>query len=198
MTAGRGRASGVVRARRPAVFFDRDGVLNVDAGYVHRRDQFAWIAGAREAIRTCNRRGVLVFVVTNQSGVAHGLYPEDDVARLHAWMTADLAARGAHVDEFAYCPHHPHARLARYRRICDCRKPAPGMLMRLIGRWPVDVERSLLIGDRDSDLQAAAAAGLDARLFDGGRLDDFVERCGVAPGAPSTERSALHASLRSR
>lgn len=164
------------RTRRPAVFFDRDGVLNVDRGYVHRWEEFEWLRGAREAVRMCNDRGYLVFVVTNQAGVAHGHYAEDAVKRLHARVAEELAAVGAHVEEFEYCPHHPTASVARYRRVCDRRKPGPGMIRDLLARWNVDVERSLLIGDQSSDLEAAAAAGIAGHQYGGGDLCEFVAR----------------------
>jgi D-glycero-D-manno-heptose 1,7-bisphosphate phosphatase len=161
-------------AARPAVFLDRDGVLNVDRGYVHRPDEFEWLAGAREAVLACNRRGWLVFVVSNQSGVARGYFTERDVRALHDHMSRELAAVGACVDEFAFCPHHPESALPEYRRRCDCRKPRPGMLASLISSWDVDPTRSVLVGDKPTDVEAARAAGVRGYLFPGGRLDDFV------------------------
>jgi D-glycero-D-manno-heptose 1,7-bisphosphate phosphatase len=89
-------------------------------------------------------------------------------------MSAELAAVGAHVDAYYYCPHHPEAGTAPYRQVCDCRKPAPGMITKAISEWPVDVERSFIIGDRDSDLKAGQAAGLVGHHFVGGNLADFV------------------------
>ncbi len=96
--------------RRPAIFFDRDGVLNEDTGYVHRSDQFHWIPGAREAVRWANDHGYYTFVVTNQAGVAHGYYEEETIHRLHDWMRIELAAEGAHIDSFEYCPFHPQGK----------------------------------------------------------------------------------------
>ena len=158
---------GSARARRPAVFFDRDGVLNVDHGYTHDIAQFQWTPGAREAVRLANDRGFYVFMVTNQSGVARGFYAEEDVRRLHAHMQKELGEIGAHIDDFRFCPHHPHATVAAYARDCGWRKPRPGMILDLLAHWPVDVERSLLIGDQDSDLAAAAAAGVKGVKTDG-------------------------------
>ena len=159
---------------RPAAFLDRDGVLNHDAGFVHRPEDFRWIEGAQEAVRYLKERGCLVFVVTNQSGVAQGLYEESDVAALHGWINRELARVGTQVDAFYYCPHHPEGARARYRRVCDCRKPAPGMLRQAMAEWPVDAARSFLIGDQPRDLEAAEAAGVRGYLFSGGNLLDMA------------------------
>ena len=159
---------------RPAVFFDRDGVLNVDAGYTHRPEALRWIEGAMEAVRLCNAAGRLVFVVTNQSGVARGYFTEDTVRAFHDRMRADLRRVGAHVDAFAYCPHHPEGVVPDLAVDCACRKPRPGMILELLARWPVDPARSLLIGHSPRDLAAAAAAGLRGALFRGGDLAAFV------------------------
>lgn len=159
---------------KPAAFLDRDGVLIQDTGYPHRPDQIAWIPGAAEAVRRLNGAGVFVFVVTNQSGVARGYFPETDVVSLHRWMETELASQEARVDDWRYCPHHPEAALSRYRLNCSCRKPKPGMLLDLMRRWPVDLGRSFLIGDKPSDLAAAEAAGIPGHLFRGGNLDTTV------------------------
>jgi D-glycero-D-manno-heptose 1,7-bisphosphate phosphatase len=156
--------------RRPAIFFDRDGVLNEDTGYVHRVDQFQWMPGAREAVRWANDAGYYTFVVTNQAGVAHGLYEEEAIRRLHDWMRDELGVAGAHIDAFEYCPFHPQGKVERYSQHSEFRKPAPGMLYKLMGDWPVDLERSLMIGDRPTDLEAATAAGVRGHLYKGGNL----------------------------
>jgi D-glycero-D-manno-heptose 1,7-bisphosphate phosphatase len=160
--------------KRPAAFLDRDGVLNQDAGYVHRHDQLRWIPGAAEAVRRLNDAGYLVFVVTNQAGVARGLYQEEHVEALHRWMGRQLGRQGAHIDAMEYCPYHPDGVIERYRRHSDLRKPGPGMITKLMSEWPVDLAQSFLIGDRATDLQAAAAAGIRGHLFDGGNLLEFV------------------------
>lgn len=160
--------------RRPAIFFDRDGVLNEDRGYVGSADRFDWIKGARAAIRHANDAGYLVLVVTNQAGVARGFYSEADVAVLFDHMQADLAAVGAHIDDYRYCPHHSEGTRAEYARHCDWRKPAPGMILDLADQWSVDLGRSLLIGDKQSDLEAAIAAGVAPHLFSGGALDTMI------------------------
>ena len=159
---------------RPAVFFDRDGVLNHDTGYTHRPEDLHWIDGALEAIWLCNQAGWLVFVITNQSGVARGYYDEAAIGRFHDAMRRDLAAHGARIDDFRYCPHHPAGSVPGYARDCPCRKPAPGMLLDLMAAWPVDHEHSFVIGDRQSDLEAGRAAGLRAHLFRGDNLLAFI------------------------
>ena len=160
--------------RRPAVFFDRDGVLNHDHGYVGDRTRFEWIEGAKDGVRAVNTRGALAFLVTNQSGVARGFYDEASVRRLHQAIEAELRDAGAHLDEIIYCPHLADASVAAYRKDCGCRKPKPGMILALMERWPVDRDRSVMIGDKESDLEAARAAGIRGVLYRGGPLADIV------------------------
>jgi D-glycero-D-manno-heptose 1,7-bisphosphate phosphatase len=147
--------------RKPATFYDRDGVLNHDDGYTHKIEGFRWIDGAMAGVKACNDAGRYVFVVSNQAGVARGFYGEEDVRRLHDWMNDELRKIGAHVDEFRYCPHHPDGVVAEYARRCDCRKPEPGMIMVLLEKWPVDLNHSCLYGDKETDMDAAKRVDLD-------------------------------------
>lgn len=160
---------------KPALFLDRDGVLNEDQGYVYRWSDFRWICGAREAVADFNRAGWLVIVVTNQSGVGRGYYTEDDVHVLHANMQSDLAKVGAHIDAFYHAPQHPEAAEPAYRHPDPpLRKPNPGMILQAMADWPVNAARSLLVGDKASDLEAAKRAGIHGVLFKGGDLRAFL------------------------
>jgi D-glycero-D-manno-heptose 1,7-bisphosphate phosphatase len=160
---------------KPALFLDRDGVLNEDQGYVHRWEDFRWISGAREAIAAFNRAGWLVIVVTNQSGVGRGFYTEDEMHALHERMNAELAAAGARVDAIYFCADHPEAALERYRHPDPPgRKPNPGMILQALRDWPIDAARSILVGDKPSDLEAALRAGIRGVLFGGGDLREFL------------------------
>ena len=167
---------------RPALFLDRDGVLNVDHGYVHRWEDFDWIDGAREAVRRFNAAGWLVIVITNQSGIGRGYYTEDEMHALHRRMQAALAEAGAHIDAFYYCPQHPDAANAAYRHPDPPdRKPNPGMLLRALSEWPVDRDRSIMVGDKPADLEAALRAGVRGLLFEGGNLDQFLNEAAILP-----------------
>jgi len=174
--AGRAAANVPELRRRPAAFLDRDGTLNEDTGYVHRIAEFRWLPGAVNAVRRLNDAGYYVFVVTNQSGVARGIYDETVIGDLHGWMNKELRAAGAHIDDMRYCPHHPQASVAAYRTACSCRKPAAGMLLDLMTCWPVIREASIMIGDRDSDAAAGRAAGIASAIVPAGALDSYVER----------------------
>jgi D-glycero-D-manno-heptose 1,7-bisphosphate phosphatase len=169
-----GEYSGSIAVRRPAAFLDRDGVLNVDHGYTHQPERLEWIDGAPEAVRLLNETGYFVFVVTNQSGIARGYYDEDAVKSFHAHMQKSLAAHGAHVDAFYYCPHHPEGTIKSLAVRCRCRKPGPGMLEQAADEWPIDLGTSFLIGDKDEDMAAANAFKIRGIKFDF-RVDSLTD-----------------------
>lgn len=146
--------------RKPAAFLDRDGVLNVDLGYVHTPDRFEWTPEAPAAVRWLNDHGYLVIVVTNQAGIARGLYSTDEFLTFSRWIDRQLAAHAAHVDATYWCPHHPTAGIKPFRVECDCRKPRPGLFLRAIEEWGIDPQRSFMVGDKRSDELAARAAGV--------------------------------------
>lgn len=159
---------------KPAVFFDRDGVLNVEKNYLYEPDKFVWQPEAPEAIAWLKQQGYLVIVVTNQSGIARGYYTENDMHALHKHMQRLLVKVAGQIDAFYFCPHLPGAALKQYARECRCRKPGPGMLEQALIDYDIDMNRSFLVGDKTSDILAAQAAGIAGYLYEGGSLLDFV------------------------
>ena len=146
-------------AGRPAVFLDRDGTINEQMGYVNHLSRFQLLPGVARAIRSLNEAGLPVVVVTNQSGLARGYFPESLLEAVHAELHRLLAREGAHLDGLYICPHHPEAREERFRLDCDCRKPKPGLLERAAAELGLDLGRSYMVGDRWSDLRCGAAVG---------------------------------------
>jgi D-glycero-D-manno-heptose 1,7-bisphosphate phosphatase len=161
---------------RPAVFLDRDGVLNRDWGYVHKPEHVTWVEGAIDAVRWLNEMNLNVFVITNQAGIAHGYYQEDHVNALHDWMQIYMRRSHAHIDTFEYCPYHPQGKIEHYRLDSELRKPRPGVILKLQREWSTDRARSFVVGDRDTDVEAAIAAGLPGYKFQGGNLLQFLQR----------------------
>ncbi|MBX9747196.1 MAG: HAD-IIIA family hydrolase [Hyphomonadaceae bacterium] len=161
--------------RRGAAFFDRDGTLIRDDGYTHKAEDLRWQPGAVEAIRRCNESGRLVIVVTNQAGIARGLYDEAAMHRFHAFMQDALRAEGAHVDAFYYCPYHGDGVVPRFAHADHPdRKPNPGMLRRAFLEWRIDPARSFMIGDTDADVAAGEAIGVRSFKVAPGGLADTV------------------------
>jgi len=163
-----------------AVIFDRDGVLNVDHGYVGQVERLEWIAGARRAVARLNAAGLKVIVATNQSGVARGYFDMAAVEAVHAAMRADLARDGGRLDAIYVCPFHETAVSAEYR-VADHpdRKPNPGMVLKAMADFGLDATQVVLVGDKASDLEAAHRAGVRGLKFEGGDLERFLERAGV-------------------
>jgi len=156
------------RPLQPAVFLDRDGTIMDDPGFVHRVEDVAIYPWSADALRLLRRGGFAIIVVTNQSGVARGLYPESAVHAVHAHLADALARGGASVDGWYHCPHHVDAVDAAYRVDCDCRKPKPGMLTRAAAEHGLDLARSVVVGDRWSDVGLARAVGAAAIMVETG------------------------------
>lgn len=149
---------------RPAVFLDRDGTINVEVHYLSHPDQLELLPTVAETIGMLNGRGIAVVVITNQAGIARGYFPEHQLNEIHQRLFELLGDHNATLDGVYFCPHHPTEGLGDYRIDCECRKPLPGMLMRASADLGIDLERSLMIGDRESDLQAGASAGCKTAL----------------------------------
>lgn len=149
---------------RPALFLDRDGIINEEIGYLHRFEDVRFVPGIVSVIQTANALGLFTCIVTNQAGIGRGMYSEDQFHSLMASMRAALLAMGAIIDAVYYSPFHPEHGIGRYRRQSDCRKSAPGMLLQAAREHDLDLDTSVMVGDRCSDIKAGSAAGL-RRLF---------------------------------
>ena len=184
MTGGPPKRSGS-GGLRPAAFLDRDGVINEDRGYVHRAEDFRLLPGVVEALQLLGREHALV-VVTNQSGIARGYYTEAQHHALSEHLRTLLRPHGVAIEAIYHCPHHPEAALAQWRLDCDCRKPAPGMILRAAAELGLDLRASLLAGDRAGDVAAGRAAGV-GRCF-------LIAPDGAAQ-APAGGADGVYASL---
>lgn len=152
---------------RPALFLDRDGVINIDHGYVCRPDEFEFLEGIFELCRTAQGLGYLLIVITNQAGIGRGYYSENDFHLLTDWMCDAFAREGVTIDGVYFCPYHPEHGVGDYKIDSPCRKPAPGMLLQASKEHDIDLSRSVLIGDKESDIQAGIAAGVGLNLLYG-------------------------------
>ena len=144
----------------PAIFLDRDGTINVDHGYVHEIDNFQFIDGVIDAMRELKEMGFALVIVTNQSGIARGMYSEEQFMQLTEWMDWSLADRDIDLDGIYYCPHLPDASVEHYRQQCDCRKPQPGMILSAAEELDIDLAASYIVGDKIDDVMAGKAAGV--------------------------------------
>lgn len=143
-----------------AVFLDRDGTVSDEAGYINHIGRFRVYPWTAAAIRRLNDAGLRVILVTNQSGIGRGYFPESLLHEVHGVLEKELELAGAHLDAIYFCPHHPDARLDQYRRHCSCRKPEPGMLLKAARDWDLDLGASFLVGDRFVDIETAHRAGV--------------------------------------
>lgn len=152
--------TGGLPMKRPALFLDRDGVINIDKKFVYRRDEFEFIDGIFELTRRAQERGFLLLVITNQSGIGRGYYTEEIFEALSQWMMNRFAEEGVIISKVYYCPFHPEATLQQYR--CDSadRKPNPGMIINACNEFDIELKDSILIGDKERDTEAGRRAGV--------------------------------------
>ena len=150
---------------KPALFLDRDGVINVEKNYVYRIEDFEFIDGIFELCKTAQDMGYAIVVITNQAGIGRGYYTEADFHRLNEWMISQFQQRGIHIDGVYFCPFHPTGGVGEYKRESYDRKPNPGMLLRAKAELNINIEQSIFIGDKESDIQAADAAGIPNKLL---------------------------------
>lgn len=159
---------------KPAVFFDRDGVINIDTGFVGQIERFDFIDGVKESLSLLKEKGYYLVLVTNQSGIARGKYTEDDFHTLSNFMQKELGD-SAVFDKIYFCPHHPNAPLEQYKQECSCRKPNSGMFLKAISELDIDVDNSIMIGDHASDLVAAQKANIKTNVLVGNHIESEKE-----------------------
>jgi len=164
---------------RKALFLDRDGVINVDHGYVCTAERTEFVDGIFDLVRAANRSGYLVIVITNQAGIARGYYSIPDFLAYMDWVRGEFSRRGAHIDDVFFCPHHPVAGQGGYLKACRCRKPAPGMILDAAAKHGLNLPQSILVGDQPTDVEAGVAAGVGMNIQLGtesyGSLHQVVE-----------------------
>lgn len=156
-----------------ALFLDRDGIINVDFGYVHEINELQFIPGIVELIKYFNHKGYYVFVITNQSGISRGYYTAQQVEKLHKYIEQHFSSQGALIDAFYYCPHHPKGAVPKYAITCNCRKPKTGMVLQALKDYAIDIQNSLLIGDKDTDILVAQQLHMQSMLFTDDNIYEF-------------------------
>jgi len=152
-------------SRTPALFLDRDGVINIDHGYVYKKENFEFVKGIFELCRTAKRLGYLIFVITNQAGIGRDYYTEQDFLNLTDWMCGVFSDKGVDIDNVYFCPFHPEYGVGQYKVDSLYRKPGPGMILQAAEEFGVDLARSVLVGDKETDIQAGIAAGVGCNLL---------------------------------
>ena len=174
-----------IRKPQSAVFIDRDGTINEDIGYVSAPEELIVYPFAAEAVRLINESGRKAIIITNQSGVARGMYSEETLGAIHDRLIEELAREGARIDAIYYCPHHPRVGGERYRKACECRKPRAGMLALAAREHAIDLARSYVIGDKASDINLATNAGARGALVMTGYGRETLENQSRWPCAPA-------------
>jgi D,D-heptose 1,7-bisphosphate phosphatase len=178
-----------------AVFLDRDGTINEEVGYLDSLDKFKIIPCAYEAIRLINESGMKVVVISNQAGVARGLFTEDFVKITHEHLQTALRQKKAHIDNFYYCPHHPAEGIKLYRQNCNCRKPAPGMLLQAAQDLNIDLTKSYLVGDRFNDMEAGKKIGVRGVLVKTGFGQGLLQDDGPDVATPENKPDFIAADI---
>jgi D-glycero-D-manno-heptose 1,7-bisphosphate phosphatase len=163
--------------KRPALFLDRDGVINEDLPYVHRVENFRFLDGIFSLVLAAQQAGYRIVVVTNQAGIGRGLYTEDDFWTLTNWMINQFAQRGCHIDGVYFCPTHPEHGVGSYRVESVFRKPGPGMLLQAADELQIDLAGSVLVGDKPSDIQAGLTAGVGTNVLLTKASDSVAQGC---------------------
>ena len=156
-----------------AVFLDRDGVINEDYGYVYKKEDFKFREGIFEVLKSFQDKGYKLFIVTNQSGIARGFYSEDEFHNLMEWVKKEFAKKGIKITDYRFCPHHPDI-----TGECECRKPKAGMILDLAKKYNIDLENSIMIGDKDSDIKAGKNAGVGESILINGNIFDIIKQKG--------------------
>jgi len=151
--------------RSPALFLDRDGVINIDRAYVYRQVDFEFVDGIFELCRYAKKLGYLIFVVSNQAGIGRGFYTEQEFLKLTDWMCGVFNTEGIVIDKVYFCPSHPEHGIGKYKMDSPFRKPRPGMILQAAEEFNVDLARSVLVGDKKTDIQAGVAAGVGCNLL---------------------------------
>tara|TARA_Y100000590_G_scaffold168368_1_gene192565 strand:- start:863 stop:1360 length:498 start_codon:yes stop_codon:yes gene_type:complete len=144
-----------MKLKNKALFLDRDGVINKNFGYVFSIKNFVWLKNVKRAIKYAYNKKYLIIVITNQSGVARGIYTENDVKKLHKEVNKELKKINCKIHDFFYCPFHPKYGNRKYRKNSYLRKPNPGMILKAVKKWNIDLSKSLMIGDEKTDMIAA-------------------------------------------
>lgn len=161
---------------RKAIFLDRDGTINVEKDYLYKISDFEFLPGAVEALQLLQRDGYLLIIITNQSGIARGFYSEKDFHILNKWMIDELRCKGIVIDKVYYCPHHPEAKIEKYRLSCECRKPGLGMFMQAVKEFDIDLGKSFSIGDKLRDCELCISTSCRGYLIsdneDKGKIED--------------------------
>lgn len=148
-----------------ALFLDRDGVINIDHGYIYKPEDIEFVPGIFDLCKKFKSQGYLIIVVTNQSGIARGFYTEDDFKKLTNWMTDQFEQQQCPIDGVYYCPHHAVNGVGKYQLDCDCRKPKPGMFQQAAREHNIDFSQSVMVGDKPSDIDAANSVGISRTFF---------------------------------